>query len=259
MRTTVQRAVLAIAALLTLAMPLVAAEEGYPLRKKYPTLPYITTADLKAQYDKAYIVDVRSKIEFNVIHINKAVHLPMAVATFASDLEKSRQKSVSSPLVFYCNGHTCEKSYEAAEVATKAGFKGVEVYDAGIFEWTKANPDKATLLGKTPAAKEKLIPKSTFAKKCISYEEFKKKAADQNSVVVDIREPVQRDVVPQIKGLRNIPSDRMVDLINKGEFKEKQLLILDAVGKQTEWLQYYLEGKGYSNYLFLDKGMLSVK
>ena len=51
----------------------------------------------------------------------------------------------------------------------------------------------------------------------------------------------------------------MVELINKGEFKEKQLLILDAVGKQVEWLQYYLEGKGYTNYLFLDKGMLSAK
>jgi rhodanese-related sulfurtransferase len=259
MKTTLQRAVLTIAGLLTLAMPLLAAVEGYPLRKKYPTLPYITTSDLKAQYDKAYIVDVRSKIEFNVIHINKAVHLPMAVATFASDLEKTRQKSAASPLVFYCNGHTCEKSYEAADVATKAGFKGVAVYDAGIFEWTKANPDKATLLGKTPVAKEKLIPKSTFAKKCTSFEEFKKKAASPNTVVVDIREPVQRDVIPQIQGLRNIPSDRMVDLINKGEFKDKQLLILDAVGKQVEWLQYYLEAKGYSNYLFLEKGVLSAK
>ena len=92
-----------------------------------------------------------------------------------------------------------------------------------------------------------------------AYEEFKKKAASPNTVVVDIREPVQRDVIPQIQGLRNIPSDRMVDLINKGEFKDKQLLILDAVGKQVEWLQYYLEGKGYSNYLFLEKGVLSAK
>ena len=168
MKQCLKKLVLSAVGLLVLAAPLLAAEEGYPLRKKYPTLPYITTGDLKSQYDKAFIVDVRSKIEFNVIHINKAVHLPMAVATFASDLEKTRQKSASSPLVFYCNGHSCEKSYEAAEVATKAGFKGAMVYDAGIFEWTKANPDKATLLGKTPAAKEKLIPKSTFANKCIS-------------------------------------------------------------------------------------------
>jgi len=259
MKTTLQRAVLTIAGLLMLATPLLAAEEGYPLRKKYPQLQYITTNDLKSQYDKSFIVDVRSKIEFDVIHINKAAHVPMSVKTFAADLEKARQKSATSPLVFYCNGHTCEKSYEAAEVATKAGFKGAMVYDTGIMDWAKTNPDKTTLLGKTPVAKEKLIAKATFAKKCIGYEEFKKKAASPNTIVVDIREPIQRDVIPQIQGLRNIPSDRMVDLINKGEFKEKQLLILDAVGKQVEWLQYYLEGKGYSNYQFLEKGMLSAK
>jgi rhodanese-related sulfurtransferase len=259
MKKLLKKLVLSAVCLLVLTVPLLAAEEGYPLRKKYPTLSYITTGDLKAQYDKAFIVDVRSKIEFDVIHINKSIHLPMATATFAGNLEKKRQKTETSPLVFYCNGHTCEKSYEAAEVATKAGFKGAVVYDAGIMDWAKANPDKTTLLGKTPANKERLIPKSTLAKKYISYDEFKKKAASPNTVVVDIREPVQREVVPQIQGLRNIPSDRMVDLINKGEFKDKQLLIFDAVGKQVEWLQYYLEGQGYSNYLFLDKGVLSAK
>ena len=250
---------LMLAGLLVIATPLQAAEEGYPLRKKFPTLQYITTNDLSSQYDKAFIVDVRSKIEFNAIHINKATHLPMAVATFTSDLEKIRQKSATSPLVFYCNGHTCEKSYDAAEVAGKAGFKGVVVYDSGIFEWAKAHPEKTTLMGKSPASKDKLISKASFAKKTIGYEEFKKKASSPNAVVVDIREPIQREVIPQVQGLRNIPSDRMVDLINKGEFKNKQLLVLDAVGKQVEWLQYYLEAKGYSNYLFLEKGVLSAK
>jgi rhodanese-related sulfurtransferase len=259
MQKSLKKIVFTLAGLLVLAAPLQAAEEGYPLRKKFPALKYITTSDLNSQYDKAFIVDVRSKIEFNVIHINKAAHLPMAVATFANDLEKVRQKAATSPLVFYCNGHTCEKSYDAAEVANKAGFKGVMVYDAGIFDWAKTYPDKTTLMGKSPAPKDKLIPKSTFAKKTIGYDEFKKKAASPNAVVVDIREPIQREVIPQIQGLRNIPSDRMVDLINKGEFKDKQLLILDAVGKQVEWLQYYLETKGYSNYLFLEKGVLSAK
>ncbi|NVN97811.1 MAG: rhodanese-like domain-containing protein [Geobacteraceae bacterium] len=259
MKATLQRTIFALTCLLLLSTPLLAAEEGFPLRKKYPSLQFISTNDLKSQYDKAAIIDVRSKIEYDVIHINKAAHLPMAVKTFTTDLEKARQKSAPSPLVFYCNGHTCEKSYEAAELATKSGFKGVTVYDAGIFDWAKANPDKTTLLGKTPADKEKLIPKSTFAKKLIGYDDFKSKAAKPNAVVVDIREPIQRDVIPQIQGLRNIPSDRMVDLINKGEFKNKQLLILDAVGKQVEWLQYYLEAKGYSNYLFLEKGVLSAK
>ncbi len=254
-----KKSFLTLAGILVLTAPLQAAEEGYPLRKKFPGLQYITTSDLNKQYDKALIVDARSKLEFDVIHINKAAHVPMAVATFAKDLEKIRQKTATSPLVFYCNGHTCEKSYDAAAEANKAGFNGVMVYDAGIFDWAKTYPDKTTLMGKTPAPKEKLISKSTFAKKCIGYDEFKKKAASPNAVVIDIREPIQRKEIPQIQGLRNIPSDRMIDLVNKGEFKDKQLLILDAVGKQVEWLQYYLEAKGYRNYLFLEKGVLSAK
>ena len=83
----VKKFVLAVAGVLVLAAPLLAAEEGYPLRKKFPDLKYVTTSDLNNQYDKSFIIDVRSKIEFDVIHINKAAHVPMAVATFANDLE----------------------------------------------------------------------------------------------------------------------------------------------------------------------------
>lgn len=253
------RLLLTLTAILVLTAPLQAAEEGYPIRKKFPGLQYITTNELTSQYDKAFIVDVRSKLEFDVVHINKAAHLPMAVATFAKDLEKIRQTTASSPLVFYCNGHTCEKSYDAAAEADKAGFKGVMVYDAGIFDWAKTHPNKTTLMGKSPAPKDKLIPKAVFARKCIGYDEFRKKAASPDCIVIDIREPIQRKEIPQIQGLRNIPSDRMVGLINKGDFKDKQLLILDAVGKQVEWLQYSLEAKGYRNYYFLEKGMLGAK
>jgi hypothetical protein len=33
---------------------------------------------------------------------------------------------------------------------------------------------------------------------------------------------------------------------------------MDAVGKQVEWIQYYLESEGYTNYYFLDKGVVSA-
>ena len=51
---------------------------------------------------------------------------------------------------------------------------------------------------------------------------------------------------------------RLVSLVKKGEFKNKQLLIFDAVGKQVRWLQYHLEDGGYSDYYFLAKGVLSA-
>ena len=34
---------------------------------------------------------------------------------------------------------------------------------------------------------------------------------------------------------------------------------MDAVGKQVQWVQYYLEMNGYKNYYFLDKGVAEAK
>ena len=235
------------------------AQEGYPLRAKFPQVKYITTEALNKDYQKAIIVDVRSKIEFDVIHVNKAVHEPITTALFVKNLEKIREKTGATPIAFYCNGHTCAKSYEAAEMALKAGFHNVYAYDAGIHDWAKAYPDKTTLMGKTPAPVDKLISKEMFEKRSISFTDFKKKAASADAMVIDAREPFQRKEIPQLPGtLRNVPSDRLVELIKKGEFKGNQLLILDAVGKQVEWIQYYLEAGGYDNYYFLKKGVLSA-
>ena len=113
-------------------------------------------------------------------------------------------------------------------------------------------------MGKTPAPPAKLISREMLAKRKISFAEFKKKAEGPDAIVVDIREPFQRKEIPQLPQLRNIPSDRLVELISKGEFKGKQLLITDAVGKQVEWIQYSLEQHEYTNYYFLEKGVLSA-
>jgi rhodanese-related sulfurtransferase len=235
------------------------AEEGYPLRAKFPEVKYISTENLNKDYQKIIIVDVRSETEFSVIHVNKAVHEPITTALFTKNLEKIRDKSGATLIAFYCNGHMCAKSYEAVEMAVKAGFQNVVAYDSGIHDWVKAHPERTTLMGKTPAPVDKLISKEMFEKKKISFAEFKKKAGSPNAMVIDAREPFQRKEIPQLPGtLRNIPSDRLVELIKKGEFKGNELLVMDAVGKQVEWIQYYLEAEGYKNYYFLDKGVVSA-
>lgn len=249
------------AACLAVAMVSAASadEKGFPLREKFSKVKYVTTEALSRDYQKTIIVDVRSKIEFNVIHINKAVHVPITTALFVKDLEKVREKGGEAPIAFYCNGHTCAKSYEAAEQAADAGFQNVYAYDAGIYDWATAHPEKATLMGKTPAPREKLISHEMLAKRKVPFADFKKRAEGPDAVVVDIREPFQRKEIPQLPGiLRNIPSDRFVELLAAGEFKAKHLLVLDAVGKQVEWVQYYLEQYGYTDYQFLDKGVTSA-
>jgi rhodanese-related sulfurtransferase len=250
---------------LALAVP-VQAEEVFPLRAKFPGVAPITTDELVAGYESATIVDVRSKMEFDVIHVSKALYIPVSNADFLKQLEKKADKAGTAPLVFYCNGIHCAKSYEAAEQAETAGFKNVYCYDAGIMEWTKRFPDRATLLGKTPAPAGKLIAKADFEKRQLAFADFKTKAQSQNAVIIDMRDPAQRVKeahLPQSKevllpGMRSIPGDRLVELLNKKEFKGKTLLIFDAVGKQVQWLQYYLEENGYNDYYFLKEGVLTA-
>jgi rhodanese-related sulfurtransferase len=238
----------------------------FPLREKYPDVKPVTLESLNAAYDRTIIIDVRAAEEYDVIHINKAQHIPVTNKSFLTDLEKVRGKEDSVDIAFYCNGHTCAKSYKAAEMAMGEGFKNVYCFDAGIFEWATAHPEKTTLLGKSPVDTSKLISNDALNAKKIGWDEFKAKAAEPNSIVIDSRDPFQRakdtdldqnkNVV--LNGIRNIPMDRLTGLLQKGELKDKQLLIFDAVGKQVQWLQYHLQEAGYNNYYFLDKGVLSA-
>ncbi len=133
----------------------------------------------------------------------------------------------------------------------------VAVFDAGPFEWVATHPEKTKLLGKAPADVSKLISKEKLAAHQISFEEAKKRAATSN--VIDVRDPIQREVVPDLANLRNVPLDRLEPLLKEGKFKDKPIVFIDAVGAQVAWLQYYLENYGYKDYAFVKGGMLSTK
>ncbi len=255
-----------VVALVALMIASPALAEDFPLRAKYPNVKPISIEKLAAEYDNTIIVDVRSKMEFDVIHIARAKHVQVTKGSFLAELEKIRAKNGTSNLAFYCNGHTCAKSYKAAVKAMDAGFKNIYCFDAGIFEWVDAYPERGSLLSQTPADKSKLIAKADLSAKKLSWADFKARAAGGNAMVIDTRDPFQRakgtnldqNKAINLKGVRAIPMDRLVGLLKKGEFKNKELLILDAVGKQVRWLQYYLQDYGYKNYAFLDKGVLGA-
>ena len=250
--------------LLFVATPVMA--EDFPLRAKYPNVKPISIDKLAAEYDNTIVIDVRSKMEYDVIHVAKAKHALVTKGNFLAELEKIRAKNDAANIAFYCNGHTCAKSYKASVKAMDAGFKNIYCFDAGIFEWVDAYPERGALLGQTPADKSKLIAKADLNGKKLSWNDFSAGASAGNAMVIDTRDPFQRakgSDLPQnkavnLKGVRNIPMDRLVGLLKKGEFKNKNLMIFDAVGKQIRWLQYYLEDYGYSNYAFLNKGVLAA-
>lgn len=235
-----------------------ADEEGYPHRKDYPQIAIYSTDQLRRNYSDVNIVDVRAKFEYDVVHVTKSVNIPISSEQFTSKLVNLRPKNDTTPIVFYCNGHSCSKSYEAAQRAIDEGFKYVYAYDSGIFDWMRISQDKTTLLGKTPAPADKMVSEDYFQSRLVDFALFKAKSQDKESIVIDIRDEMQKAsniTIPTVQ----LPLDQFITKLNAGQFKDKQLLIFDAVGKQVRWLQYILEDKGYKDYFFLREGIASVK
>ncbi|MCB0321161.1 MAG: rhodanese-like domain-containing protein [Bdellovibrionales bacterium] len=232
--------------------------EGYPLREKFPDVPVISTEELNAAFESAVIVDVRSELEFDVVHITKAIHLPIAKLTFLEELSEVVNPKNAHQVVFYCNGHTCAKSYEAVRIAKSNGFNRAFAYDAGIFDWIKKYPEKGELLGETPVDHSLIIPEEEYQARLVTFEKFKALSKNSDSVVIDIREPFQRSVVPEFPYSKNLYSGRLKRYIMAETFKDRTLLFFDAVGRQVRWLHYYLKKYGYKNYFFLQDGISSM-
>lgn len=237
--------------------------EKLPYRKDYPQAPIIELADLKAGYDKGefIIVDVRSALEFETIHVKKAVHIPMSNILFERKLKVLSAKNPGKKIAVYCNGITSIKSYNAVERAVNAGMHTVYAFDAGIPSWANAYPTETLLLGKEIINPGKqLIPKKEFKKVCLDFETFMKKAAAGNAVVLDTRDAIQRTKdLPGLGGVRPIPLDKLNrNVVSKGMLKENSLLIFDQAGTQVKWLMYLLRDQGYADFYFLKGGATSV-
>ena len=235
--------------------------EEFPGRthKKYKNVPYIELEDLKKQLDDVIVVDARSRFEFETLKIKNAVNIPVALKTFQDEVVKLRAKS-DKALVFYCNGHTCMKSYKAAKAAMKAGVDNVFAYDAGIFEWAKAYPNEAELLGKSPVDTRDILSKKQFKSRLLNPDKFSELATDDpsNVIVLDIRDKYQRAGIGffpiQERWTSLNKMDKVYSYIRKAKKKGKALFIYDEVGKQVRWLQYALEREGIKNYYFMEKG-----
>lgn len=240
------------------------AAEDFPLRAKFPSLKWISIRDLAKAPNDVVVVDVRDAFEFSTMHINGSTNLPVAEATFPAELDKLLKDNKRTTVVFYCNGHNCIKSYEAAQKARQRGYENALVYDAGILEWAAAFPGRATLLGKTPVDVTRLISDAEFDKHLLGTADFLRRAQAADVILFDARDPMQRSKVPDFGGKvpGNYYFNKLVPLLKQEGFKkanrDKPLFFFDATGKQVRWLQYLLEAEGYPNYWFLRDGVAAI-
>ncbi len=244
---------------LILAGAVAASADEFPLRAKHPTLTFIDTKELTAIFDQAVIVDARDVMEYKVIHMKGAKNFPVSKMT-ETELQALRPKDGAAPMVFYCNGINCEKSYNGAEKAVKWGFANVKVYDAGIFAWAESQPERTVILDvpqTVESIKTALMSKDKLAAHMLSTADFIAKSKDAAYTVIDIRDTNEKKEIPiKLPKLKAIPLDTMVKLIKEKSpaVPTKNILIIDTVGQQVMWVQYYLEQAGITDYYFLKGG-----
>ena len=261
MRKTTLCLIGAAAMLIVSSLSAVAAD--FPGRAKYPKVKTISTDELNAavKAGSAVLVDVRSVMEYEVIHPTGALHIPISDMKFENIIKELAAKNASKTVAMYCNGVTCLKSYEGVERATAAGVANVVAYDAGIPDWAAKFPDKTLLLGKLMSeSKKTMISDTAHAERVLAFDAFKKAAAAANTMVIDVRDSVQKSgVLPGLEKAVAIPLDKFIPNFVKAKAnQDKKLLIFDQVGKQVVWLEYYLLENGYKDYVFLKGGATSV-
>jgi len=236
-----------------------AADNGFPGREEYPDIPVYELSDLINKFDKVVVVDTRSKYEYDILRIKDSIHIPVAAKTFEQQVQALRAKT-NKPIVFYCNGRTCYKSYHAVKKAVDAGIKDTFAYDAGVFDWVKSQPARSELMGKSPVKLDKLIDHKVYESRLLDPNEFSERIfdGDANTMVLDVRDMYQRAGVGFYPGKErwvNLDdTDKLIKYLEKVKSKNQTLFVYDEVGKQVRWLQYALEDMGIKNYYFMNKG-----
>ena len=231
--------------------------EEFPGRGLYPLVPIMELQDLQNKFNDVVVVDVRSQYEYDTLRIKGAINIPLSTPTFVEQIRELRRKD-PRPLVLYCNGKTCMKSYEAVLKCSVNKIDNVYAYDAGIMDWARAYPQNAVLLGKNPVDPKKLISKQEFKKHLLSPDNYGDQVANSAAIVLDVRDRFQREGLSLFVGRERrayLDDTKSLDrYIEKAKRENKRLLVHDAAGKQVEWLQYYLKDRGLQDYYFMDGG-----
>ena len=242
-----------------LLSPVLQADDAFPGRQTYVNVAVIEMEDLHKKFDQVAIIDVRSEYEYKTLHIDNAINVPLSSMKFNKQIKNLRSMG-NKPIIFYCNGHTCMKSYKAAVKAESMSIKDVFAFDTGIFDWASKYPNKTMLLGKKLGDASKLIGTDEFKKHQLPPSQFKNMMdINKKSVrVIDVRDRFQRSGSSLFSGNEEwIPLDqenKLTAAIKKAKKDKKTLLIYDEVGKQVRWLQYRIEQLKHKNYYFMKGG-----
>ena len=216
--------------------------------------------DLRGQLSRSTLIDVRPRLEYDILHIEGAHHVPLSAPDF-EDQVRALEAEHGGPLVFYCNGRTSYMSYRAAARANSAGLGPTQAYDAGVKDWAERYPGLAMLRGERIEDPEsQLIDDAVFEARLLDADTFARRVRnDDGAVVIDVRGNEERDEISLFAG-REISAPlqditRLNRVLGQARRDGVPLLIFDQNGQQVRWLQYHLEEGGIDDYRFLEGGL----
>jgi rhodanese-related sulfurtransferase len=236
----------------------VQASVSSPFRAFYPEVATISTTELHERLFTLTLIDIRSRFEFEVVHIARSINLPLEDGSFADRIDRLRPVQEEITMVLIGNDPDCSRAFEAAVLARAHGLTKLLVYDAGVFSWLHAYPERTRLMGQSPARLEQILPLISHQSRVVSFERFKRLADEPGALVVDIRNIYQRRRVPAGLDVHNISLEALLAAVGNRIWANRPLLIFDEDGSKTRWLQLFLRAGGFFDYAFLDGGMNSL-
>jgi rhodanese-related sulfurtransferase len=119
------------------AAPVPAADPGYRAPEAVDGATTITAEEARALHKAGTLfVDVRSPRLYARRHIPGAHHLDLKSAYTEEALAAIAERD--EPLVIYCSGIKCSRSFRASSMAVGWGYRDVRFFRGGIVDWRKA-------------------------------------------------------------------------------------------------------------------------
>jgi len=235
---------------------------GFPLRERYYKVKTISTDDLYAKFSDYILIDVRSPFEHAVMRIDGAFSVPVADKQFIKKVAKIWNENNKKPIVFYCYGHKCERSYQASMNMMQSSLGGgmqIMTYDGGITDWSDIKPDKTVLFDKS-FDKSKIISSKEFKKHLAKPLDFTSQVnANPSIVVIDIRDGYETNSVSLFPGRdyrTGFDFEKLKSIIIANRDAKKTVYFYDEAGYRVKSLQYLIKEIGLEDYMFLEDGMV---
>lgn len=245
-----------------------ALDKQFPNRKFYPGLNYIDTRQMVniVNRGKYNVVDARPKLPFQTLHIKEAANIPAGDRQFSDKLMKVVSAN-KKPIVFYCGGLACLKSYKASVKAMnilrkKNIQRDVYTYDSGISAFAHANPGKVLKNGKDISPDNPLLDLAKIKKHAKTAQDFTNLIDSDESdkyVILDIRERKQKILsklfmFKKEKKITLLQPEKLIAFLNEVKQSGKTLMVYSSVEKQIESLYPLVKTSGTKKWFYLEGG-----